>query len=45
LRDIKIEYSLKIEGIRGYYELLSKKVYRVLKSKITKASFKPGIKY
>ena len=32
--------SLKIEG----YELLSKKVYRVLKSKITKGSFEPGSK-
>jgi DNA-binding GntR family transcriptional regulator len=31
---------LKIEG----YELLSKKVYRVLKSKIIKGSFKPGAK-
>jgi len=32
--------SLKIVG----YELLSKKVYRVLKSKITKGSFEPGSK-
>jgi len=35
-----MESSLKIEG----YELLSQKVYRVLKTEIIKGSLKPGTK-